>query len=206
MLYPNGSRTRPYVSSPYGPRDPRVGISSMHHGADLTGFTAIHAVAAGRVTFAGWMNDAAGYTIVIDHGAGVSSVYMHNAAHHVRSRDRVVAGQEIAVMGRTGNASGKCCHLEIRIRGKSTDPLPYIAARLTTTAGGSTRPPAQEEEEETMYIANVKNGHTFYLVLGKSAHKLASGSGARGSGIPILNYPDDTAVAWLKAGGVTGID
>lgn len=207
MLYPNGYRTRPNVSSPFGPRDPRIGIGSMHNGADLTNFTTIHAVAAGRVTFAGWMNAAAGYTIVIDHGAGVSSLYMHNRHHWVSRGDRVVEGQEIGIIGDTGNATGICCHLEIRIHGRSIDPLPYIAARLpkTPTTAGGTTPPADLQEAETMYIANVKNGETFYLVIGTKAHKLAAGSGARSSGIPILNYPDAQAVKWLKT-VVSGID
>lgn len=133
MLYPDGTTKRPRVSSPYGPRDPRIGVSSIHAGADLIGFSTIHAVAAGVVTFAGWMNSAAGNTIVIDHGNGVTSVYMHNALHHVRRGQRVCEGKAIADMGATGNASGKCNHLEIRVHGKHTEPLTYIAARLTTT-------------------------------------------------------------------------
>lgn len=141
MRYSNGSTTPPKVSSPFGIRDPSIGISSQHNGADCVGFTKVHAIAAGRVTYAGWMNDAAGYTVVIDHGAGVTSLYMHNKSHTVAKGDRVTEGQQIAVMGMTGNASGPCNHLEIRLQGRSIDPMPYIAARLPGAAAGGSQTP-----------------------------------------------------------------
>lgn len=155
MLYPNRSTTRPRVSSPYGPRDPSIGISGWHNGADLIGFGTIHAIAAGRVTFAGWLNNAAGNTIVIDHGNGVTSVYMHNAAHQVRRGQRVTEGQPIATMGATGNASGPCNHLEIRVHGKSVEPLAYIAARLTATP--TTTNTTTLEDEMPIIIVQRKN-------------------------------------------------
>lgn len=160
MLYPNGSTTRPRVSSPYGPR--KGGVSSFHAGADLVGFSTIHAVASGRVTFAGWMNRAAGYTIVIDHGGGVSSVYMHNAAHYVERGARVAEGQPIAAMGASGNATGPCNHLEIRRYGRSTEPLGYIAARLTkptppTTPASTATTTNQEEHDMATIVAQRTN-------------------------------------------------
>lgn len=148
MLYPDGSPNRPNVSSPFGPR--KGGAFSIHYGADLTGFTTIRAVTAGKVTFAGWMNAAAGNTIIIDHGNGVSSVYMHNASHQVSRGDDVAEGTPIAAMGATGNATGRCCHLEIRIKGTSVDPLPYIAARITRPTGSATasQPPTTTNQED----------------------------------------------------------
>lgn len=193
MLYPNGTTTRPRVSSPYGPRDPRIGVSSFHAGVDLIGYAVIHAVASGVVTFAGRMNSAAGNTVVIDHGAGVTSVYMHNASHKVTRGQRVTEGQPIAVMGDTGNASGPCNHLEIRAHGKHTEPLTYIAARLTST-------PTQED---SMFIAIVRK-KDWYLVVGGRACLLGAASDARNSGAPILYFPDDWAVNEL-AKIVTGI-
>lgn len=153
MLWPNGSAVRPRISSPYGPR--KGGVSSFHAGADLTGFTAVRAVASGVVTFAGWMNDAAGNVVVIDHGAGVTSVYMHNKSHQVRRGERVTLGDQVAIMGSTGNATGNCCHLEIRVHGKSTDPIPYITARIAGTAGGATTSP--EEDDMPIIIVQRKN-------------------------------------------------
>lgn len=156
MLWPNGTRTRPAISSPFGPR--KGGAFSVHYGTDFIGFTTIHAVAAGKVTFAGLLNPAAGYTIIVDHGGGITSVYMHNDYHHVRKGDHVAEGEPIAVMGDSGNATGDCCHLEIRIKGVSVDPVPYITARLTPgsgyAAGGEVTPPVPtihtESEEDEM--------------------------------------------------------
>lgn len=133
MLYPNGSTRRPEVSSPYGRRDPKIGVSSFHAGADLIGFDTVHAVADGKVTFAGYMNRAAGNTIVIDHGHGVTTIYMHNRAHKVRAGKRVTAGQPIAVMGSSGNATGLCSHFEVRVKGRHVDPLAYVASTIPTT-------------------------------------------------------------------------
>ncbi len=65
-------------------------------------------------------------------------------------------------------------------------------------SGGATGALASNEsEEDEMYIANVKNGN-FYLVIGTKAHALGAASGARDSGIPIINYVDDWAVSKLK--------
>ena len=68
------------------------------------------------------------------------------------------------------------------------------------SSGGKPAPPPTtptDEDEDDMYIANVKNGN-FYLVTGKQAHALGGNSGARQSGLPIINYPDDWAVKQLK--------
>lgn len=170
MLYPNGTRSRPRVSSPYGPRDSRVGVSSFHAGADLIGYDIIHAVSAGVVTFAGWMNGAAGNAIVIDHGNGVTSVYMHNASHKVKRGQHVTEGQAIAVMGSTGNATGDCNHLEIRIHGKSTEPLAYIAARLPKPTTTSTTNTTGDDEmiQNIGGKAGKRSGGTYLFKDGKA--------------------------------------
>ncbi|QGJ97476.1 peptidase [Microbacterium phage Azizam] len=132
-MFPNGAKTAPKVSSPFGPRDPRVGISSQHNGADLIGFEDVHAVEAGTVTHAGWMNDAAGITVVIDHGGGITSLYMHLERVSV-GRGRVAEGAKIGEVGSTGNATGDCLHYEIRLHGRSIEPIGWTAARI---AGGA---------------------------------------------------------------------
>ncbi|WP_217182599.1 M23 family metallopeptidase [Streptomyces sp. AC495_CC817] len=200
MLYPTGTTTRPRVSSPYGPRDPRIGVGAFHHGADLIGFDAIHAVASGRVTFAGWMNAAAGNTVVIDHGGGVTSVYMHNERHHVRKGDTVSEGAHIADMGDTGNATGECNHLEIRVRGKSVEPLAYIAARLTQTAPNTTHPNPTTKEEEPMLVniqghAGKRSGGAYFI-----ANGVATYLGPVVVGLPLLTTAHADALAKAVSG------
>ena len=203
MLYPNGTRIRPHVSSPYGPRDPSIGVSSFHHGADLTGFRTIRAVAAGKVTFAGWMNDAAGNTVVIDHGNGVTSVYMHNRSITARTGNRVIEGGGIAVMGETGNASGPCCHLEIRVHGKSTEPLAYIQARITTTNPTPAGTPAPTLQEDEMIIrikgkTGARRGG-LYLIQGGKATFLGADPG---QGFPVLEDEEQIAALQKRVSGI----
>ncbi|AXC34900.1 endolysin [Microbacterium phage TimoTea] len=139
-MYPHGAKTPPKVSSPFGPRDPRVGISSQHNGADLIGFEDVHAVEAGTVTSAGWMNDAAGITVVINHGGGITSLYMHLERVSVSRGARVAEGAKIGEVGSTGNATGDCLHYEIRLNGRSIEPMGWTAARINAGAPAAAAP------------------------------------------------------------------
>ncbi|AYJ73781.1 endolysin [Microbacterium phage Dooby] len=139
-MYPHGAKTPPKVSSPFGPRDPRVGISSQHNGADLIGFEDVHAVEAGTVTSAGWMNNAAGITVVIDHGGGITSLYMHLERVSVSRGARVAEGAKIGEVGSTGNATGDCLHYEIRLNGRSIEPMGWTAARINAGAPAAAAP------------------------------------------------------------------
>lgn len=147
MLWPNGTTARPRVSSAFGPR-PNVGAFSFHYGTDLTGYSTVCAAGAGKVAFAGWMNDAAGNTVVIDHGGGVTELHMHLASFAVKRGDGVSPGDALGRMGKSGNASGNCDHFEIRVNGKSVDPIAYTAARLPSApAGGGNKIPSPEEDD-----------------------------------------------------------
>lgn len=140
MRWPNGSATRPRISSGFGPRGPGIG-SSIHKGCDFTGFTHIRAIASGTVrmvgTPSGW--SAGGRQVWIQHD-GYFSRSMHLASWSVSNGQRVNEGDIIGVMGMTGTATGVHLHLEI-IMGSlhygagQIDPVPFIQARLG--AGGS---------------------------------------------------------------------
>ena len=144
MLYPNGTTKQPNVSSPYGPR--QGGAFPFHYGTDFIGFLDVHSIAAGTVTFAGWMNDKAGNTVAVDiasvGGVVQTIVYMHMQTIDVRKGDTVREGTIIGRAGMTGNATGVCLHLEVRTwsNGKCTwtDPVPWLRARV----GVSTAKPA----------------------------------------------------------------
>lgn len=143
MLWPNGTKTKPRVSSPYGADR---GGGRKHAGVDFIGYSDVHAILPGRVTFAGHLNDAAGLTTTFDlderiNGALVTVVNMHLDAIAVKRGDRVGEGERLGKMGDTGNATGNCDHLEIRLwkDGKMTtvDPVGFIEARLNAGSGGS---------------------------------------------------------------------
>lgn len=99
-------------------------FTSRHRGVDIaapTG-TAIRASRAGRVTHAGRYYDY-GLVVILDHGAGVSTLYGHTSAVLVRVGQAVKAGDVIARVGCTGRCTGPHVHFEIRINGVAVDPL-----------------------------------------------------------------------------------
>ena len=113
------------LTSGFGWREFR---NSFHKGIDLgTGNDNIpvYAAAAGTVTTAGW-SDSAGYWIVIDHGDGLVTKYMHHKELYVEEGDEVEKGQQIGLSGSTGDSTGNHLHFQLEINGAAVDPLPYL--------------------------------------------------------------------------------
>ncbi|MGW9345580.1 peptidoglycan DD-metalloendopeptidase family protein [Streptomyces albidoflavus] len=127
-LFPNGTTTQPRISSPYGPR--AGGYSSFHEGVDFIGYADVHAVLPGTVTWAGYINGAAGSGVIVvpDGHPNVEIRDFHADAVYVRKGARVAARQKIASVGHTGNATGDCDHFEIRVDGKRVDPIAWLKA------------------------------------------------------------------------------
>lgn len=110
------------ITSLFGPR-----WGTVHQGLDIgcaTG-TPIVACEAGVVIGAAYSSSMGNY-VLIDHGGGVTTVYMHNSSLCVGYGDVVARGQVIALAGSTGNSTGPHCHLGLRINGVYVDPLPYL--------------------------------------------------------------------------------
>ncbi|WP_274952779.1 M23 family metallopeptidase [Angelakisella massiliensis] len=100
-----------------------------HTGMDIacSQGTAIRASRAGYVTYASnYSNGAYGKRVDISHGNGVMTRYAHCSQVLVAPGDYVEQGQLIALVGRTGNATGNHCHFEIRINGQIMNPANYI--------------------------------------------------------------------------------
>ena len=127
-----------YISSVYGMRtNPVTGVYKLHSGIDIscggsggqTGpFTKkIVAAKAGTVSYAGWCSGY-GNTVMITHSDGYLTLYAHNYTINVSVGQQVSQGQQIAIMGTTGNSTGAHCHFEIRngMWGTTMDPAPYI--------------------------------------------------------------------------------
>jgi len=76
--------------------------------------TKILATDSGHVIFAGWDDTGYGYTVVIDHGNGFQTLYAHLQEFYVTAGDDVAKGEEIAIMGNSGNSTGPHLHFEIR--------------------------------------------------------------------------------------------
>ena len=98
-----------------------------HKGLDIAASagTPIKAVAAGTVSYSGWMSGY-GYLVIIDHGNGVQTCYGHCSKLYVSEGDNVEAGDKIAAVGSTGDSTGNHLHFEVRIDGEKVNPQGYL--------------------------------------------------------------------------------
>ena len=99
-----------------------------HKGVDICAAagTPIYASAGGTVTKAGYNKAGAGtgygYSIIINHGSGYTTVYAHCLSLVVHAGQTVKQGQLIGYVGSTGRSSGNHCHFEIRRNGSYIAP------------------------------------------------------------------------------------
>lgn len=129
----NGTFTHPCpgysrISSYFGPRKaPIAGASTNHKGMDFaapTG-TPIYAAADGTVTTARYSGNA-GNLVIINHGNGLQTYYMHCHKIFVKAGQKVQKGQNIAQVGNTGNSTGPHLHFQVMSGGKAVNPLNYL--------------------------------------------------------------------------------
>ncbi len=96
-----------------------------HSGMDIAAAqgTPVKAPAAGIVTFAALDLYLTGGTVLIDHGAGISSNFLHLSRIDVKVGDRVEQGQVFAAVGATGRATGPHLHWGMNWFDVRVDPL-----------------------------------------------------------------------------------
>lgn len=102
--------------------------NAFHRGIDMgTGADNIptYAAEAGTVTYAGAAGNA-GNLIVIDHGDGLVTKYMHHARIYVEEGQHVEKGQQIGLSGTTGRSTGNHLHFQVEENGKAADPMKYL--------------------------------------------------------------------------------
>lgn len=87
--------------------------------------TPVHAVAAGRVVFVGWMHRY-GLMVIVAHDGGYYSLYAHDQVAYVHIGDEVRAGQRIAAAGSTGGHSDTGVYFEIRKGKTPLNPLSWL--------------------------------------------------------------------------------
>lgn len=129
----NGTFTHPcpgytYISSEFGWRaQPIPGASTNHKGMDFAAGTGtpIYAAASGTVTSASYSGNA-GNLIVINHGNGLQTYYMHCNSMYVSAGQTVSKGQNIGTVGSTGNSSGPHLHFQVMLNGTPTNPRNYL--------------------------------------------------------------------------------
>lgn len=81
----------------------------------------VRAVAPGKVVYAGNGIINYGWMLVIKHDNGYMSIYAHNSALLAKEGDDVKAGQEVALMGATGNTKRPKLYVEARYQGRKVD-------------------------------------------------------------------------------------
>ena len=117
-----------WIGAHYGWRiHPFTKKRSFHKGIDLGApyGAPIMAAASGVVTYAGWAGNY-GKMIEIDHGNGFRTRYAHCSKIYVRIGQKVKQGQIIGRVGKTGRATTKHLHFEVRKNGKPINPLKVL--------------------------------------------------------------------------------
>jgi murein DD-endopeptidase MepM/ murein hydrolase activator NlpD len=113
---------RGVLISGFGPRE-----REHHDGVDLAcpEGTPVFAAAEGEVLFSGEQRGY-GNLVLVGHPGGVVTVYAHNLENLVVQGDRVLRGEPIARVGRTGKATGPHLHFEVRVGTRPRDPLGFL--------------------------------------------------------------------------------
>lgn len=118
------------ISSTFGMRfHPVYHYWKMHKGVDFAiGHTPIYATRPGVVIVAtSWEDPSAGYYVMIDHGDGFRSVYMHMCKRaSVKVGDFVAAGQVLGCVGSTGASTGNHLHFGISKYDPKTGKYEYV--------------------------------------------------------------------------------
>ncbi|MBD2186505.1 M23 family metallopeptidase [Planktothrix sp. FACHB-1355] len=129
FVAPNRGR----ISTVYGVRRYYNGVFAndyYHRGVDYAGGygSPVVAPAGGRVALVGRVSEGFrlhGNTIGIDHGQGVTSIFLHLSRINVQEGDFVQAGQVIGAIGSTGASTGPHLHWGLYVNGDSVDPTPW---------------------------------------------------------------------------------
>ena len=116
------------ISDNYGMRmHPTLGVEKMHNGIDLAapGGSPILAAYEGTVVAAAYEGSMGNY-VMISHGNGLYTIYMHCSALYVSKGQDVSAGTKIAAVGSTGRSTGNHLHFGVRLNGAYVSPWNYL--------------------------------------------------------------------------------
>lgn len=117
------------ITSGFGGRSsPMEGASSNHQGIDIGAGSgsSIVAAASGTVVISTYSYSAGNY-VMLSHGGGVYTVYMHCSQLLVSEGQQVSQGQTIAKVGSTGYSTGAHLHFGIRAGGQYVNPTKYVS-------------------------------------------------------------------------------
>jgi murein DD-endopeptidase MepM/ murein hydrolase activator NlpD len=106
-------------------------VESVHQGLDYAvgEGTPVASLNSGNVLLAASLFFE-GNCVVIDHGQGLLSIYMHLSKIEVKQGDHISRGQEIALSGTTGRATGPHLHVAVRWQGIYVNPATLLTLEL----------------------------------------------------------------------------
>ncbi len=116
------------LTSEFGLReDPNTSKEAMHYGVDIAAEegSGIAAFADGVVSVVG-ESAALGKYLTVQHENGYETLYAHCSAVTVSSGASVKAGDTIAKVGHTGNATGSHLHFELQCDDTFLNPIYYL--------------------------------------------------------------------------------
>ena len=127
FIYPSKARK----STPFGVQRAYNGgpVTRYHKGVDFAAWTGDPVLAPnnGIITLINRRADSPwGKHIVMDHGHGVSSIFMHLSKVNVNLEDKVAKGQKIAEVGHTGWSSGPHLHWGLSVNSMEIDPELFV--------------------------------------------------------------------------------
>ena len=114
-----------------------------HGGVDLRAKTPlpVMAINSGKVLLAHNfpLSGTEGNLLVIDHGSGILSLYLHLSKFKVKAGDKVEKGQVVALTGATPRGTPPHLHFMIKVHGTNVDPLLFIDTINATYSLGEKR-------------------------------------------------------------------
>lgn len=116
------------LTSPYGWRThPIHGDTRFHDGIDVAASqgTPLRSAASGTVIFAG-RKGGYGNTVIVEHGGGLATVYAHMSSIGAGEGAKLDRGETLGRVGCTGSCTGPHVHFEVRVGGKTQNPLTWL--------------------------------------------------------------------------------
>jgi murein DD-endopeptidase MepM/ murein hydrolase activator NlpD len=130
---PSGFPLTGNISSTFGYRlNPFNQKLQRHTGWDIATAmgTPIEATADGVVVTAGMSSIGYGLHVIVDHGNGLKTLFGHLSSIEVSLGQPVGIGDEIGLVGSTGNSTGPHLHYEVRLNDAPIDPGPFLVRAL----------------------------------------------------------------------------
>jgi murein DD-endopeptidase MepM/ murein hydrolase activator NlpD len=120
------------ISTPFGvKRILNKKWMSIHRGVDIDGEMSEEVKASnnGRVVLTDYMFFG-GNTIILDHGLGIYTIYMHLSEFNVKVGEIVAKGDIIGFVGSSGRAKGPHLHFGVKVMNVSTNPVSLMKLNL----------------------------------------------------------------------------